>query len=118
MRSLLGSEPDRLPGEGEFAVAEIIPAGEFSQGPEFPKGKGARRNASVPLPRTAHTGVLHEDVIRGQLKAYSDFSSMRRNFAPRMEWISQIVAKMYSVNCRYSDCQFSITSAQNKEEVT
>jgi hypothetical protein len=33
-------------------------------------------------------------------------------------WISQIVAKMYSVNCKYSDCQFSITSAQNTADVT
>src|SRR4051794_16631604 len=33
-------------------------------------------------------------------------------------WISQTVAEMYNVNCRYSDCQFSITSAQNSAEDT
>src|SRR3954451_23882985 len=33
-------------------------------------------------------------------------------------WTSQTVARMYSVNCRYSDCQFSMTSTQKAEEVT
>ena len=33
-------------------------------------------------------------------------------------WISQIVARMKSVNWRYSDCQFSITSTQKTDEAT
>jgi hypothetical protein len=33
-------------------------------------------------------------------------------------WTSQIVATMKRVNCRYSDCQFSMTSTMNADEVT
>src|SRR3954469_10274857 len=32
-------------------------------------------------------------------------------------WTNQTVSRMYSVNWRYSDCQFSITSAMNDDEV-
>ena len=33
-------------------------------------------------------------------------------------WSSHTVSRMKSVNCRYSDCQFSITAAAYAEEVT
>jgi hypothetical protein len=31
--------------------------------------------------------------------------------------MNQTVARMNSVNCRYSDCQFSITATPNAEDV-
>jgi phthalate 4,5-dioxygenase oxygenase subunit len=34
---------------------------------------------------SAHTGVLHEDVITKNKTAYGDYEAMRQNFAPRLE---------------------------------
>ena len=33
-------------------------------------------------------------------------------------WTNHTVSRMYSVNCRYSDCQFSATSTAYCDEVT